>query len=559
MPLVDWSVQFARALVEFPTIDERLFVYKDSDKADLNKGRTAEKFVGVLGMSEPTAIAAACAITCASRELSCILRHDAPREDDNSVMIHEVVERFHYGPVRAALAVKTSGTSRFRAYLCYKGETKGQRCKSQDLGMDARNLAELRLMAVGGWSDKNETNKRNSASSTQYPNKDPAGPISADQTKPSSRNLGSFLVPKTYKDPRLAQGSSGEKRPACASEHDPPDGEYLAHATDMNSLISIFKTGLCPGSLQQEKSKHLADLRPSDEGAGKRTTVQFAAISNSKRKFMVREKKPLLIVYSATAIAANFETWVFDDDPIVATPNMIRSDLILAVLAANNVIYEDEACPPFVVKNIAFWWDGYLKQKHIKTYSDGQAAAASFNAQGIFMLQPAPVVVKQTRTRNLLHICVENKSAEWKALHDPDSLEAQLAGTSGTSCTTTYTVDAPPPPPSHPPPDGDRQFPPPPSPEPIPMEVDQAQPASSAALPAETPKEEKESELSDKEEEEKDKKDDDNSDLSSLGDDIPPEPEDQDTDEERDVANRLIKHKSVNAGEEKVLVKDDEG
>ena len=185
----------------------RLFIYKDTDKADLNKGRTAEKFVEILGMSEPTAIAAACAITCASRDLSRILRHDAPREDDNSVMIHEVVERFHYGPVMAALAVKTSGTSRFRAYLRYKGETKGQWCKSQDLGKDARNLAELRLMAVGGWSDKNETNKRNSASSTQYPNKDPTGPISADQTKPSGRTLGSFLAPKTYKDPRLAQGS----------------------------------------------------------------------------------------------------------------------------------------------------------------------------------------------------------------------------------------------------------------------------------------------------------------------------------------------------------------
>ena len=133
IPLVEWSVQFARALVEFPTIDERLFIYKDTDKADLNKGRTAEKFVEVLGMSEPTAIAAACAITCASRDLSRILRHDAPRESDNSVMIHEVVERFHYGPVMAALAVKTSGTSRFRAYLRYKDEAQGQWCKSQDL------------------------------------------------------------------------------------------------------------------------------------------------------------------------------------------------------------------------------------------------------------------------------------------------------------------------------------------------------------------------------------------------------------------------------------------
>ena len=326
-PLVEWSVQFARALVEFPTIDERLFIYKDTDKADLNKGRTAEKFVEVLGMSEPTAIAAACAITCASRDLSRILQHDAPRENDNSVMIHEVVERFHYGPVMAALAVKTSGTSRFRAYLRYKDEAQGQWCKSQDLGKDARTLAELRLMAVGGWSDKNVTNRRNSASATQNPNKDPAGPVSADSTKPSGRTLGSFLVSKTYKDPRLVQGSSGERRPAAAREYDPPDGEYLVHATDMNSLISIFKTGLCPGSLQKEKSKHLADLCPSEEGAGKRTTVQFAAISNSKQKFMVREKKPLLIVYSATAIAANFETWVFDDDPIVATPNMIRSIL----------------------------------------------------------------------------------------------------------------------------------------------------------------------------------------------------------------------------------------
>ena len=51
----------------------------------------------------------------------------------------------------------------------------------------------------------------------------------------------------------------------------------------------------------------------------------------------------------------------------------------------------------------------------------------------------------------------------------------------------------------------------------------------------------------------------DDSDLSSLGDDLPAEAEDQDTDEERDVANRLIKHKSVNAGEEKVLLKDDKG
>ena len=78
---------------------------------------------------------------------------------------------------------------------------------------------------------------------------------------------------------------------------------------------------------------------------------------------------------------------MFDDNPIVATPQMIRPDLILAVLTANHVIYEDEACPPFVVKNIAFWWDGYLKEKDLRTYSDGQAAAASFNAQGTFKVR----------------------------------------------------------------------------------------------------------------------------------------------------------------------------
>ena len=217
-------------------------------------------------------------------------------------------------------------------------------------------------------------------SSTQSPNKEPKGPISADQTKPSNRTVGSFLVPKTYRDPQLVQGSSGERKPACAKEHDPPDGEFLVHATDMNSLVSIFKTGLCPASLQKEKARHLADMRPAVESAGKRTTVQFTAISNCKRQFMVRNKKPLLLVFSATAIAANFETWVFDDNPIVATPQMIRPDLILGVLTANHVIYEDEACPPFVVKKIAFWWDGYLKEKDLRTYSDGQAAAASFNA-----------------------------------------------------------------------------------------------------------------------------------------------------------------------------------
>ena len=48
-------------------------------------------------------------------------------------------------------------------------------------------------------------------------------------------------------------------------------------------------------------------------------------------------------------------------------------------------------------------------------------------------------------------------------------------------------------------------------------------------------------------------------DLSSVGDDIPAEAEDQDTDEEREVAQRLVKHRSVNAGQEKVLCKDDKG
>ena len=104
------------------------------------------------------------------------------------------------------------------------------------------------------------------------------------------------------------------------------------HATDFNSLVSIFKTGLVPASLQHEKARHLADMIPAENSQGKRTTVQFTAIPNSKRQFMVREKKPLLLVLSASAIAANFEAWVFDDNPIVSTPQMIRPDLILAVL-----------------------------------------------------------------------------------------------------------------------------------------------------------------------------------------------------------------------------------
>ena len=230
------------------------------------------------------------------------------------------------------------------------------------------------------------------------------------------------------------------------------------HATDMNSLVSVFKTGLCPASLQKEKARHLADMRPAIESAGKRTTVQFTAISNSKQQFMVRVKKPLLLVFSAAAVAANCETWVFDDNPIVATPQMIRPDLILAVLTANRVIYEDEACPPFVVKNIAFWWDGYMKEKDFRTYSDGQAAAASFKAQGTFKVRKlvqasASACAREANNDKKPPSHLRGKQiAEWNSLHDPDSIEAQLAATGKASSTTTYTVNAPPPP-SHPPPD----------------------------------------------------------------------------------------------------------
>ena len=176
-------------------------------------------------MSEPTAIAAACAITCASRELSRILRHDAPREDDNSVIVHEVVDRFHYGPVMAALAVKTSGTSRFRAYLRYKGETQGQWRKSFDLGQDARDIVELKLMAMGGWSDIIASHPPSLLIRSQK-----------GQSLPTRQNQVTELSvvswsPKTYRDPRLVQGSSGERKPACAKEYDPPDGEFLVRAT----------------------------------------------------------------------------------------------------------------------------------------------------------------------------------------------------------------------------------------------------------------------------------------------------------------------------------------
>ena len=63
-----------------------------------------------------------------------------------------------------------------------------------------------------------------------------------------------------------------------------------------------------------------------------------------------------------------------------------------------------------------------------------------------------------------------------------------------------------------------------------------------------------ESELSDK-----GKTDQSDSEVSSLGDDIPAEAEDQDSAEEADVAQRLAKHRSVNSGQEKVLCQDEKG
>ena len=109
------------------------------------------------------------------------------------------------------------------------------------------------------------------------------------------------------------------------------------------------------------------------------------------------------------------------------------------------------------------------------------------------------------------------------------------------------------------------------------MDVDQeAVTASSAAVTADSSKTEEkveESEISDKEkaddkmeeseisDKEKDKKkaEDSDSEVSSIGDDIPAEAEDQDSAEEADVAQRLVKHRSVNAGQEKVLCQDEKG
>ena len=95
IPLEDWVVQFAR-FGGFHRDRPPTVIYKDSDKQDLNKGRAAEKLIEVLGMSPPTAIAVACCVTCASRDLSRILRHVAPRDDNNEVTAADVVERFSY-------------------------------------------------------------------------------------------------------------------------------------------------------------------------------------------------------------------------------------------------------------------------------------------------------------------------------------------------------------------------------------------------------------------------------------------------------------------------------
>ena len=168
-PVEQWTVEFARALVSFPEIDTRLIVYRTDGKKDLNKVRTAEKLVEVLGMSEPVALAATCAICCASRDLSRLLRHDVVREElDESVPVEKIVQNFFYGPVMGALAVKTSGASRFRAYIRYKDEEKGTWVKQLGpTSRDAREIDKLKLMATGGWSEKIKGNKRTSVDSAQ--------------------------------------------------------------------------------------------------------------------------------------------------------------------------------------------------------------------------------------------------------------------------------------------------------------------------------------------------------------------------------------------------------
>ena len=71
---------------------------------------------------------------------------------------------------------------------------------------------------------------------------------------------------------------------------------------------------------------------------------------------------PLLLVFSGKSIACNYEAWTMENSPIVSTPCQSRPDLILAILTANHVLYEDDACPTFVVHNISFWWDKYLQE-----------------------------------------------------------------------------------------------------------------------------------------------------------------------------------------------------
>ena len=229
-----------------------------------------------------------------------------------------------------------------------------------------------------------------------------------------------------------------------------------------------------------------------------------------------------------------------------------------------------------MVKNIAFWWSNYLKERDINLYDQGLATASQLKANRIF--QPRKLV--QASANACQRDDAKSKKppshlrgkqiSEWKAQNDPDSLEAKLAPNRSASSTTTFTL--PPPPPAIPPPNTKQPTPPPP-PSPEDMEVDQeAKPASSAAVTAESTKQEEkveesglpdkdkkdenmeESELSDKE-----KADQSDSEVSSLGDDIPAEAEDQDSAEEADVAQRLAKHRSVNSGQEKVLCQDEKG
>ena len=258
--------------------------------------------------------------------------------------------------------------------------------------------------------------------------------------------------------------------------------------------------------------------------------------------------------------------------------------MILAALTANHVLYEDEACPTFVVQKIAFWWSNYLKERDLNLYDQGLATASQLTANGTF--QPRKLVhasasacqrdaAKTSKPPSHLR---GKQVAAWKAENDPDSLEAKLNPTGAASSTATYRVAAPPPPPPPAVPLSDAQpVPPPGPPSPEAMDVDQDNaPASSAAIAADTVKQEEKvepSELSDKEkgkedekmeesglpDKDKDKADESDSDVSSIGDDLPAQAEDQDSAEEADVAQRLIKHRSVNPGQEEVLCQDETG